>query len=43
MGKLGVCSTFGEISVINDEPMSCSIVTATDMELAYIEPHRLDG
>ena len=43
MGKLCVHDSFGEISVITDEPITCSIVTATQVELAVIEPDKLKG
>ena len=43
MGKLGVHDSFGEISVITKEPISCSIVTATPVEMAVIEPEKLEG
>ena len=42
MGKLTVHDSFGEISVISKEPISCSIVTATPVELAVIEPEKLE-
>ena len=43
MGKLKVNDSFGEISIITEEPISCSIVTATAVELAIIEPEKLKG
>ena len=43
MGKLMKHDTFGEISVILNEPMSCSVVTADKVELAVISPQKLDG
>lgn len=43
MGKLTVHDSFGEISVITDDPITCSIVTATPVQLAVIEPDKLKG
>ena len=43
MGQLGPTDSFGEVSIIGDEPMNCSIVTATKVELACIEPPKLKG
>ncbi|KAK7114445.1 cyclic nucleotide-binding domain-containing protein 1-like [Littorina saxatilis] len=41
MGKLGMSDSFAEISLLQEEPITCSIVTATDMELGVIRPERL--
>ncbi|KAK2164336.1 hypothetical protein LSH36_65g00001 [Paralvinella palmiformis] len=41
MGQLGPTDSFGEVSIIGDEPMNCSIVTSTKVELACIEPPKL--
>ncbi|ELU02692.1 hypothetical protein CAPTEDRAFT_223430 [Capitella teleta] len=41
MGKLTECTSFGEISILKDEPITCSIVTATQVTLATIEPSKL--
>jgi CRP-like cAMP-binding protein len=43
MGKLSACTSFGEISILKDEPITCSIVTATPVTLATIEPSKLSG
>ena len=43
MGKLGINDSFGEISVITDEPITCSIVTSSPVQLAVIEPDKLKG
>ena len=43
MGKLEPTHSFGEVSVILNEPVTCSIVTATTVEVATIEPHKLKG
>ena len=43
MGKLHQSDSFGEISVILDEPITCSIVTASEVELGCIEPEKLRG
>ena len=43
MGKLGLSDSFAEISLLEEEPITCSIVTATDMELGVVRPERLHG
>ena len=43
MGKLEATHSFGEVSIILDEPVTCSIVTATNVDVAVIEPHKLKG
>ena len=43
MGKLGMSDSFAEISLLEEEPITCSIVTATDMELGVVKPERLHG
>ena len=43
MGKLDATQSFGEVSIILNEPVTCSIVTATEVDVAIIEPHRLKG
>ena len=43
MGKLAVHDSFGEISIITEEPMTCSVVSASAVELAVIEPEKLKG
>ncbi|PVD20400.1 hypothetical protein C0Q70_18554 [Pomacea canaliculata] len=45
MGKLGPSDSFAELSLLQDEPVTCSIVTATDVEMGVIKPghlHELD-
>ncbi|XP_041376775.1 cyclic nucleotide-binding domain-containing protein 1-like [Gigantopelta aegis] len=41
MGKLGMSDSFAEISVLMDEPISCSIVTATSLQLGIIKPEKI--
>ncbi|XP_074644693.1 cyclic nucleotide-binding domain-containing protein 1-like [Tubulanus polymorphus] len=41
MGNLGPSESFGEISVLNDEPITCSIVTAKSTVIGVIFPARL--
>ncbi|VDI41155.1 cyclic nucleotide-binding domain-containing protein 1-like [Mytilus galloprovincialis] len=41
MGRLTVSQSFGEISVLKDEPITCSIVTATNVSLGIIKPERI--
>ena len=43
MGKLGMSDSFAEISLLDEELITCSIVTATDMELGVVKPERLHG
>ena len=43
IGKMRVGSTFGEISLIEDSWITCSIVTATPVKLAVITFERLTG
>jgi hypothetical protein len=43
MGKLGVSESFAVISLLNQEPITCSIVTATDIQLGVVRPERLHG
>ena len=43
MGKLRQSESFGEISVIQSEPITCSIVTSLPVELGIIEPSQLSG
>lgn len=42
MGKLGASESFGEDSILGDEPLSFSIVSATDLVMAIIDPETLD-
>ncbi|XP_033126095.1 cyclic nucleotide-binding domain-containing protein 1-like isoform X2 [Anneissia japonica] len=41
MGKLTTSQSFGEISVLEAEAITCSIVTATDVTLGVITPERI--
>ncbi|XP_064640814.1 cyclic nucleotide-binding domain-containing protein 1-like [Lineus longissimus] len=41
IGKLQKSDSFGEISVLDDEPITCSLVTASTLELGVIEPTKL--
>ncbi|XP_050395802.1 cyclic nucleotide-binding domain-containing protein 1 isoform X1 [Patella vulgata] len=41
IGKLGASNSFAELSVLLKEPMSCSIVTASAVELGIIKPERI--
>ncbi|CAL1539399.1 unnamed protein product [Lymnaea stagnalis] len=41
MGKLVPFNSFAEISVLLDEPMTCSVVTATQAQLGIIRPEKL--
>ncbi|KAL8559432.1 hypothetical protein ACOMHN_045229 [Nucella lapillus] len=41
MGKLGAADSFAEISLLLEEPIACSIVTATDMHLGVVRPDRI--
>ena len=43
MGKLKEAESFGEVSVLEAEPITCSIVTASDIQLGIITPDRLKG
>ena len=43
MGKLRTTDSFGEISVLGNEPITCSIVTAKPVELGIIYPESLHG
>ncbi|XP_059167093.1 cyclic nucleotide-binding domain-containing protein 1-like [Physella acuta] len=42
MGKLGPYNSFAEISLLLDEPITCSIVTATKLQLGVIRPEKLN-
>ncbi|XP_077982622.1 cyclic nucleotide-binding domain-containing protein 1-like [Glandiceps talaboti] len=42
MGKLKKSESFGEISVLLREPITCSIVTAMNIEIGVITPERLE-
>lgn len=41
MGKLVDTQSFAEMSVLLDEPMTCSVVTATNVKLGIIRPERI--
>ena len=43
MGGLGPSESFGEMSIINNEPITCSIITSTAVTMAVIEQQRLSG
>ncbi|CAH1780517.1 unnamed protein product [Owenia fusiformis] len=41
MGKLHESQSFGEISVLTSDPMKCTIVTGTNVEMGIIEPEQI--
>ncbi|XP_071957962.1 cyclic nucleotide-binding domain-containing protein 1-like [Antedon mediterranea] len=41
MGKLTTSQSFGEISVLEEDTITCSIVTATDVTLGIITPEKI--
>nr|KAG5695553.1 hypothetical protein BaRGS_033975 [Batillaria attramentaria] len=41
MGKLGPSDSFAEISLLLEEPITCSIVTATDVSMGVVRPERI--
>lgn len=43
MGKLGPYNSFAEISLLLDEPITCSVVTATKLQLGVIRPEKLNS
>ena len=43
MGKLPAFESFGEVSCVTGEPMTCSIITATAVQFGVIEPEQLEG
>lgn len=43
MGKLEASESFAELSILLDEPITCSIVTATPIELGIIKPESIRG
>ena len=43
MSRLKSGDSFGEISVLEAEPITSSIVTASDLVLGIITPERLKG
>uniref|UniRef100_UPI003AAC4D87 cyclic nucleotide-binding domain-containing protein 1 n=1 Tax=Centroberyx gerrardi TaxID=166262 RepID=UPI003AAC4D87 len=38
VGQLGAMDSFGEVSVLRDQPSPCSIVTATEAQIGVIRP-----
>lgn len=42
MGKLNGSESFAELSILLDEPITCSIVTATNVEMGIIKPERIE-
>ncbi|XP_020364713.1 cyclic nucleotide-binding domain-containing protein 1 [Oncorhynchus kisutch] len=43
VGKLGPMESFGEVSILLDQPSPCSIVTATEVQVGIIQPDALKG
>ena len=43
MGRLGPSESFAELSVLLDEHITCSVVSATEMTLGIIKPERIQG
>ena len=43
MGKLSVSESFGEMSVVTSEPITCSIMAATDVVVGCIYQEKLHG
>jgi len=43
MGRLGPFDSFAEISLLMDEPITCSIVTASDVELGVVRPEKISA
>lgn len=41
MGRLGPFDSFAEISLLLEEPITCSIVTASDVDLGIIRPEKV--
>ena len=42
MGRLGPSESFAELSVLLNEQITCSVVTATDMTLGVIRPDKIE-
>lgn len=42
MGKLNDSESFAELSILLDEPITCSIVSATNVQLGVIKPERIE-
>ena len=43
MGRLGPSESFAELSVLLNEQITCSVVSATEMTLGIIKPERIQG
>jgi CRP-like cAMP-binding protein len=43
MGRLGASESFAELSVLLNEQITCSVVTATEMTLGVIRPEKIKG
>lgn len=43
MGRLGPSESFAELSVLLNEQITCSVVTATEMTLGVIRPEKIKG
>ncbi|KAI4871255.1 hypothetical protein NFI96_019781 [Prochilodus magdalenae] len=43
VGKLGRMESFGEVSVLQEQPSPCTIVTATELQAGIIQPEALRG
>ena len=41
MGRLGPSESFAELSVLMNEQITCSVVTATKMTLGIIRPEKI--
>lgn len=41
MGKMGPSDSFAELSLLLDEPITCSVITATDIEMGIVRPECL--
>ncbi|XP_076817201.1 cyclic nucleotide-binding domain-containing protein 1-like [Clavelina lepadiformis] len=42
MGQLTVGDALGEDSILEQRPLSCTVMTSTEVELGVIEPYKLD-
>uniref|UniRef100_W5MWH6 Cyclic nucleotide binding domain containing 1 n=1 Tax=Lepisosteus oculatus TaxID=7918 RepID=W5MWH6_LEPOC len=43
IGKLTEKQSFGEVSILSEQPSTCTIITATEVELGVIQPEALKG
>ncbi|XP_069047209.1 cyclic nucleotide-binding domain-containing protein 1 isoform X2 [Lepisosteus oculatus] len=43
VGKLTEKQSFGEVSILSEQPSTCTIITATEVELGVIQPEALKG